>query len=282
MHGRRISRWLGADGAHTDVRKLSRLGELVITFPPADRERMRTQHDLSDVAKVSRDTIQLVLGVSRGLRRWHFFGECPVCPEGSGCKGECGTPRVYHPHLNFLLDYGYIPPEKLQRLRPALKRNLGLSAEPTIWYHYADNPGMMYHRVKYITRPTFLVRRWDPELADELHGFHTTNSFGVWTGMELLWTLDDIGGEKPAVTADMLSLAKGICPIDGTHIVWGGVERGILLRQGIHYGNGYWRLGRRVRPPDFRGHGTDIERRIARIKSRSLRALVREYSPLWG
>jgi len=214
VHGRRIARWL------PKAFQLREMGELVVTFPPEDREGLRTKADLSEVGKLATTVVRRTW--SRGLRRWHFFGE------------DHGHGNSYHPHLNFIVAGGPVRKAVLRRLRAELKRVLGLSREPVIHYQWTDKPGKMFHRVKYVARATFLERSWDPELAEELHGFRNVSWWGKWAEPPE-WSLDDlvdqddgsevVPGELPALGA----LEDGTCPLDGAAIRW---KKG-LMRGGL-------------------------------------------------
>lgn len=188
---RRIARWM------PKARQLKSMGYLVITFAPEDRQALRTKADLAEVGKVA---VAVVRGVAtRGLRRWHFFGE----------GGE-----VYHPHLNFLLDAGYLEKNRLTVLRGLLKRALHLSREPVINYHYSVRPKKMRHWLRYVCRATFLVKAWDPELAEELWNFRNMSWWGKWDDHPA-WDLPEHGH-----LAEVAALEHGLCPICGKPVEW--------------------------------------------------------------
>src|ERR1044071_4682906 len=69
-HKRRWVRWL------PKAMQFSSMGYLVITFPIPYREHLRTKEQLTDVAARIKAAL-ISFGFDRGLRRWHYFGECP-------------------------------------------------------------------------------------------------------------------------------------------------------------------------------------------------------------
>ncbi|GAI63686.1 unnamed protein product, partial [marine sediment metagenome] len=176
-------------------------------------------------------------------RRWHFFGE----------KSD-----EWHPHLNCLVDGGYIGGRALRQLRRAYSDIVGVKLA-IAEYHYIESPGQKVHALTYVTRATFLDWRWDEAMARELHGFRNQ----LWWGSKLwdrqpVWSLDDLPGEQQSDMSDadtraVASLENGECPWDGLPINWERFLPASVLPElgGRSLGAGYWELPR-VRPPPYR------------------------------
>lgn len=190
---RRVARWM------TKARQVKSMGYLVVTFAPEDRLAMRTKADLAEVGKIAAEVVRQF--APRGLRRWHFFGD------------KSSTP-TYHPHLNFLLDAGWIDKPLLNLLRLLLKEALGLAREPVVNYHYSDKPKKMRHWLRYVCRATFLDRAWDLELAEELWNFRNVAWWGKWDGLPA-WDVPETGH-----LVEVERLEKGLCPTCGLAIEW--------------------------------------------------------------
>ncbi len=182
-------------------------------------------------------------GYLRGLRRWHFFGD---------------KSTRYNPHLNVVIDAGYIPPSQLDTIKKAYSVLLGVKMAD-IHYHFLETPGEKVHALKYITRATFRDYSWDPVLALELRGFRNQLWWGYrrWD-QEPSWSLDDLPGEQtipqgilePEAVA---SLENGECPRCGKPLDWSRVmlisALDTMEKQSL--GAGYWELPPVRPPPDL-------------------------------
>lgn len=197
-HRRRWARWL------PKARQMRSMGYLVVTFPPAFRAELRTKTGLSDAAKRVTNLLRS-LGFSRGLRRWHFFGD---------------ESTTYHPHLNYLLDSGRITKAKLESIKVFLLAEFGFDC--VIHYQYTTVPAKMMHLLKYVTRPTFLQREWDHELADALYNCRITWAWGKWD-TPVQWAMDSA---RPDVTPQAQAVLRGTCPHCGGELAW---ARGVTL-----------------------------------------------------
>jgi hypothetical protein len=214
------------------VQQIKSLGYYVATLPREVRDAYRSKAALGELG-VSIKRLFRREGYKRGLRRWHFFGDKSL---------------DFHPHLNILVDGGLVPPEKLERLRRGLARILGVSVDRiNLHYQFYTKPAQIVHKVKYVTRATFLDWRWDEDLARELVGFRNTRTWGKWDD-ESAWSLADLESSGDAESCEEVrrieSLEKGVCPHCQTKITWGGdpVRMG-PIRSGVGWdpiGGGYY------------------------------------------
>jgi len=192
-HRRRMSRWF------SKIKKIDVMGYLVITFPI--EKRPRSQERLKRfAAAITRALINR--GIKRGLRRWHWFGE---------------NSRLWNPHLNILIDEGYLSPEKLSSIKKTVQGLVG-SKKIDVHYEYSQKIFKKIHWLKYITRPTFLDREWDEVMADEFFKFRNVWSWGKWN--------DDDKWQLPKSEEQLGYVAKfekNICPVCGDKIHWCGV-----------------------------------------------------------
>ncbi|GAI80772.1 unnamed protein product, partial [marine sediment metagenome] len=123
-------------------------------------------------------------------------------------------------------------------------------------YHYFDSVPEKVHKLKYITRATFLDARWDVPMALELRGFRNQWCWGgrKWQ-VPAVWSLDDLPGERQSDMSDgdtraIAALELGYCPHDGLKITWSRWQPISILPElgGRNIGAGYWELPY-VRPP---------------------------------
>jgi len=202
--------------------QIGTMGYLVITIPKD--KRPRTSERLKDVSKSIIRGMKY-LGFKRGLFRWHWFGD---------------KSHAWHPHINILLDKGYLSPKKIQAIKNMACHALNVS-ESVVNYRYSNEIGHKIHWLKYITRATFLEEGWDEKMANELYGFRNTRSWGKWQD-EPVWTLREGDGED-AIIAE---LEKGNCPCCHSPIKWHGGRTGLIITQaiagygGAELGGGYY------------------------------------------
>jgi len=233
-HNRRFARWL------PKTQQFEVMGYFVFTIPQELRAKYRTKKALSKLGHKTQELLK-GFGYSRGLRRWHWFGD---------------RSTKYHPHLNVLVDGGFVPSRKLD----AIKRNYAslLGADMAdVNYHYRMSAGKIIHTLKYVCRSTFRDYEWDTDLALELRGFRNMVVWGrgLWDGKPC-WQLDDLKGKAKKEVEGMdieaiNSLAAGKCPCCGEPIKWGealpiGLLNMVDNKQPL--GAGYWRL------PDIPDH----------------------------
>lgn len=229
VHNRRIARWL------PKVQQLEGMGYLVVTFPEEVLPVMRRKRVWSLVGRRIASILRQE-GFSRGLRRWHWFGD---------------QDHDFRPHLNLIVEGKYLRGAQLERLkdrvrRAALRKPLSdaIGKDCVVHYSYTTQPGKMFHILRYVTRATFLEREWDQGIANELWNFRNSLWWGKWKDGPKWHTQ---GREKEAVVA---MLEQGFCPKCGEPIKWGSepVDSIWLMIWGAReIGGGYYEL------PDDRG-----------------------------
>ena len=229
---RRVSRWL------PKVMQMKSMGYWVITFPLEVRSFMRSKKSLRTMSKKVREAMK-ELGYSRGLIRYHYFGE---------------KSTRYHPHLNILVDGGYLEEEQLERQKDYLRRRIfkrsmakALGKDLDINYHYRTSPGKIYHSLKYVCKASFLARNWDNELAEELFGFRNCNYWGQWNEPPK-WS---VKGKDKKLEAS-IALGSNRCPLCGQKLKWGKEILPIALimnGSAIEVAAGYYVLPRIKSPP---------------------------------
>jgi len=249
-HQRRKARWL------PKAYKMDGMGGFVLSLPPEVRDQYRTRRALGDLG-ISGKRMMQRHGYKRGLRRWHFFGEDHP---GHGLQGD-GLPN-YHPHLEMIVDGGWLTNKKRRAIMRSWANILGVSVERiNLYYRYVQphETKKKLHRISYALRPTFTDWRWDEELAYEVIGFHNAQTWGSkadWEGPDL-WEVP--AGEDDGVAVG--ALEEGRCPVDGTPIKWGGLISVKNLQEPFWepVGAGYWmfnglaRDGPKVRDGPGRG-----------------------------
>ncbi|MBA7661012.1 hypothetical protein ES703_69022 [subsurface metagenome] len=233
-HQRKFSRWL------SKAMQIRTMGYFVFTIPQELRSKYRTKKALSKLGHQVQELLK-GFGYSRGLRRWHFFGD---------------KSTKWHPHLNVLVDGGFVSPRKLDLVKAAYAGILGCQVID-VNYQYRRSPGEMVHSLKYVTRASFRDFNWDQEMADELHGFRNQLWWGsrLWDG-EPTWSLDDLDGEAGRDIEGMdvqavESLESSKCPRCGKPLDWSRAHPiGELEAMERHaLGAGYYELEQVRAPP---------------------------------
>lgn len=240
VHRRRMARWL------PKVQQLGSMGYLVITFPESMRWQLQLKPHLGYAygalvgVVAGRKTGRGREGAyfSRGLARWHWFGE--------------ENPGKFHPHVNILVEGGYLGCRRLRALRRDLARAVR-ARELVVNYQFTREPGKMAHWLRYVTRATFLEKSWAPDFADvTLYNFRNARWWGSWKG-EPVWGQDQVQGQARD-GEDLVAVAaleNGECPECGKPLDWARPVRSAWLKalKAEPVGAGYYRL--RV------GHGHD-------------------------
>lgn len=262
-HGRRFARWLDK------AEQIDGMGYWTFTIPEALRSQYRTKEALTGLGHQVQELLKSY-GYSRGLRRWHWFGD---------------RSTRWHPHLNVLVDGGLLGGKVLRAIRRAYSRLLGVDLA-IAEYHYLSTPGQKVHALKYVTRATFLDARWDVPMAFELYGFRNQLWWGSgrWDS-PAVWRLDDLPGQPAADAgsdADARAVAcleRGLCPLDGLPITW---EQFVPMRYmaemgGRRLGDGYWQLPA-VAPPARRYTEAELSR-VSPAREKLERSLGGSYMP---
>ncbi len=231
-HNRRIARLL------PKYQQMSQIRYFVIEFPDRYRKLYDYAYSKKALQGVSKKIVDVMAGkrtgrrgrvggyFSRGLLRWHWFGDEMV--------------GKYNPHANVVVDGRFVSPSELERIKVSLRKSLSC---PDLIVHIDDQepintPAMIYHKLKYITRATFRHQEWDTHMAQQLYGFKNSRWWGSWQDAPA-WTLNE-SIEKEAMEIQAVSkLGSGICPdcgeplkkwskpVDSAHLVlWGAVEIG--------------------------------------------------------
>jgi len=223
-HQRRKASW------YPRARQIASMGRFVFTIPPEIRSEYRTRESLGKLGSAVTRMMKRY-GFSRGLRRWHIFGEDH---HGAGAS-HAGAP-VYHPHLEVIVDGGFLDLEMIEAIKASWCRILKVdAARGNIHYEYSTDVRKKCHIVSYALRPTFLHWEWDEELARELIGFHNRQTWGKWDG-EPVWEIPVDSEAKPPLE-ELIALHDGRCPIDGSRITWSDE-----IRPAIEIGKaGRWR-----------------------------------------
>jgi len=211
-HRRRIHRW------HAKVECIKSLGYMVITIPAELREHYTSQAQLSEFRTYIKRKLQRVeitgkcterrtpysyivksgkykgkrragvrkefSGYMRGLMRWHYAGDCKKC-KGEGCE-ECkftGAGWQWHPHLNILIEEGFIAPPVLNKFKKEItnyfrKKHESTTAKAVVNYSYRQSAAEKAHTLRYVTRAT--LRIYKKEHAERIHGYHGGSTWGRW------------------------------------------------------------------------------------------------------
>jgi hypothetical protein len=318
-HLRRFSRWL------PKAQQLSKIGYFVIEWPLSSRSKLRKRRELEAAGKLAykvlsgnyeieqRRKSSMVTNseaylikqkwFSRGLRRWHYFGDTKKELKNIGLTWQTPAPDELpdgelrtNIHLNALVPHGYIPKPFFKHIVKSLRIAFN-EPQLIVHYGYTKKPGKMVHLLKYVTRATFLDINWDEALAGQLYGFRNMRCWGVWRDKEL-WALSDLRGAAADEVAGLdikaiNSLRESRCYIDGLRIKWSKPRPIAELRDvplKLELGAGYYRL------PDVKPVASIKEsfrmmlQRVLADRERKERyddilgreyALIRDYAECW-
>lgn len=190
IHSTRINRWTPKQ------RQMTEFGYMVVTIPEQLRPMFRYKAALNDFRRDFKNKLKK-MGFTRGLMRWHYFGDCMEC-RGKGCKAcrKTGAGRKFNPHLNIILEQFYMHTDIINELKhfllryfqrhyvKYLKRIKSSPLVPNIHYRYYKKESEQIHVIKYVTRSTFRI--YDAKLAEQLKGMKTTTTFGKWDNENFL------------------------------------------------------------------------------------------------
>jgi hypothetical protein len=253
LHRRRIHAWW------EKYQSLGKVGYAVITVPEELRNEFKDPAPLRRFRNYVKRKFQR-LGYSRGFIRYHWCGDCPEC-KGKGCE-LCyftGAGDVFKPHLNVLIEEGYIDPKILDKFKKELsawfKREFKLSSSPlpVLNYQYIREDDPAYHekkthRLKYVVRPTWRIYSHETEI---IKGFRAASAWGKWNDPAQLQ-------QGSQVTPEIV-YAAGCCPKclketgERVKITWekiitrGAFEKRLPLY--THEGDGYFTRHIDIKPP---------------------------------
>ena len=204
IHQRKIARWM------PKVMQMDKMAYLVLTIPS---ELMHHYRDVENLRKfrLSVKNKLLKMGYTRGLMRWHWFGDCPSC-DGNGCDvcNTTGASEVYKPHLNIFIEEGFLPKDEFAAFTYQLKKWMAAHwyrefkyrvediEKLNCHYQYCATTNIRVHHLKYVTRATF--RRFNPSHAKRSKGFRFSQAWGKWDNAE--------GETKDA----LVTIEAGCCP----------------------------------------------------------------------
>jgi len=174
-HFRRMARQFGK------LISMESCGYMVFTIPKHLRSFFITPSQLSAHDAYVRRLLRRKLGKTRGFTRWHFAGDKDT--------------SVWNPHLNVVIEWGWISPELLQSIKSLYKAWLEKRVDEkiekiSVYYQYIwdFSPKALNKRVhvlRYVTRPTFgqdLVDRYLHEFSMDatkvFHGFRNIKELG--------------------------------------------------------------------------------------------------------
>jgi len=176
-HGRRIARLLPRLFAMQSV------GYGVFEVPLA----LRPYFLQVEVIREARRYIHRLLSRelhTRGVSRWHWHGE----GGDAEFSDKLQSPGKFHPHLNVLIDHGYLSKKQVKRLRRLwsrwIYRRCGRHYYKTapFYYRYYRASGKRYHLARYVSRPTFrILTENNIEFAKALFGFNNQSWFGKFS-----------------------------------------------------------------------------------------------------
>jgi hypothetical protein len=161
-HRRKVGRWL------PKAFQCEKLGYLVFTIPYQLRKKMMDPEMLNKVQTYTKRLLSESYKVPHGLSRWHWAGEDGI---------------TWKPHLNILIDRGYLAKPKLLKLRAlytAYINSLFNTKFPVIniYYAYTKETAKKLHRVKYVTRATYKGK--NPEILKCIKGYRNNRTWGKY------------------------------------------------------------------------------------------------------
>jgi len=188
VHLRRIARWKPKTIELTENN--NKVHYMVVTIPEFIRDKFKTKFDLSNLReylkrKIKREYNDLTgcTGKAKGLMRWHFAGDCKRC-KGKGCLScqETGADRKYNPHLNIILNCGFIDKAKKDIFKRDLEKwfteytKINCTGKGNIYHSYTTDPQKVNFWIRYITRATW--RFYEKDICKMIKGFRNNTNFG--------------------------------------------------------------------------------------------------------
>lgn len=218
------------------VATMEKGGYFIFTVPEEMRDFYQVKENLSELRTYLRRKLKRIFPDLRAITRWHWFGEKDLLK--------------YHPHLNILVDsLQRIDKETLDKIKSDYKRGLErftgtrLEKKVNVYYQFLTTKERIYHKLNYITRPTFLV--YQKDLAMRLKGYRNSSTWGKFREL----TLDEL--ERLAIQREgnsktkkeVILLSNNICPCCGKKIKWRReIYPGSLSFMGEDLGEGYSKL----------------------------------------
>jgi len=246
-HLRRIARWI------PKAEQITNMAYLVITIPEQARAHFKNKTALTEFRTFVKRKLQRD-GITRGLIRWHWFGDCRQC-KGAGCFHchNSGMSKKFHPHLNILIDGGLMKKREFNRFTQNWRNSLtsyfekvtGIEKLPAnLHYQYTNKPEIRAHWLKYVTRATH--RNYNKEIAEKLAGYRTTATFGTWNHKIKVKT----------EISDAVALEASACPCCGSRVTWdvGSYETDLITGE-IKYKRKILKV-HQIRDPDKVSHLT--------------------------
>lgn len=210
IHQRRVNKWFRY------VQSWDSVGYLVVTIPADYRHYFYNQEILKDFRFKLLRLLKEKHKITKGLARYHYFGDCVPC-NGKGCMfcKNTGAGTDYYPHLNILIDAGYIPDlqewlkpikswmklyfkklvkadidryriylksgdravkEDIDRLLDQLNQLNNPKYDLVLNYSYVAGDAERMNKVKYITRSTF--RHYHKKTIRTLYNFRNSIVWG--------------------------------------------------------------------------------------------------------
>jgi len=157
------------------VDSMSSLGYLVFTIPAELREIFKNTINLGDFSVFIKNLLK-ENGYKRGIMRWHWSGEY----------------IGYAPHLNVLVDSGYLDKSEFEKKIGGIKKMVleyfnknycddKFYEKINLKYNYTSQKGKKIHKLKYIMRGTMINIGDDMySVYFKLHNYRNTRYWGKW------------------------------------------------------------------------------------------------------
>lgn len=300
----------GQDDSQTHRRRQARLlpkfqqiasmGYFVIEFPDKYRKVPTYVYSRRGLDIASKIIVAVLAGkrargggrkggyFSRGLLRWHWFGD-----------KRAGK---WNPHANIAVDGAFIEPELLNEIKAALRENLHCP-DLIVHYSFAETPGQIYQKMRYITRSTFKEYDWNPYMAGELAPKYSYTDSKVWedekySNLKMVraafrnqrwwgkWNDEPVWDVESALDEDIEGLQavshiqNCACPECGGKLTWASKPYSSYLLEiwgAVEYaGSGYYRIpekqfcGDELSPKVVFKLNALKERQLAYVRSRSI------------
>jgi len=225
--GREWCQICGKRGSEAHMRRVGRLidrvfsmsvvGYMVLELPVAVRKYADDKQFLREYKRYILRMLKRELGV-KGIARWHYAGEDGV---------------TYKPHLNILIEYGFLGKKQLRRLRLLCSKWLQERFDKKhyriapLHYQFTKKESRIWHWLVYVTRATLTtLTDANRHVAMELYGLTNITWFGSFTDENKLqgrerfnnWlTTLEPRKRADAIDADALdNYHSGLCPKCGS------------------------------------------------------------------